>query len=148
MTRRRRGFTLFEMTIVLMVLAIVTGLSVPAMVRFGARDAGTGSDRLIELLTNARRLAIQRAVQVDLVIDPETGHYRVDSTGVGGMGLVAEDTLDLAITDALETDLPRLRYRFRVTGAAFGDTVVIRGADSTRVLQVDRWSGVAHAIAR
>ncbi|MNC96803.1 hypothetical protein D3C83_142710 [compost metagenome] len=81
-------------------------------------------------------------------MDPETGHYRVDTTSSFGSGRVAEDTLRFAATEGLSSSLPRIRYVFRASGAAFGDSVTIRGSDSTRVLVIDTWSGVPRAIAR
>jgi prepilin-type N-terminal cleavage/methylation domain-containing protein len=146
--RRRTGFTLWEMTVVLMVLAVATGLAAPALVSFGTEKPRTSADRLTDLLGDARRLAITSAVDVRVTIDPTTGHYRVDSIGSFGMGLVAKDSLELGLTDALETTLPRLRYLFRASGTAFGDSVVVRGVDSTRAVFVDRFSGVAYAVAR
>jgi hypothetical protein len=87
-------------------------------------------------------------VEATLIIDPESGHYRVDTTSSFGTGKVAEDTLRFAAAEGLESNLPRIRYVFRPTGAAFGDSVTLRGADSTRVLFIDTWSGMTHAIAR
>lgn len=145
---RRRGFTLWEMTIVLMVLAVVTGLAAPALVSFGADRPKTAAGLLMDLLRDARRVAIQHNVDVRVVVDPKSGHFRADSTGVTGAGIIAEDSLGFGLTEALETDLPRLSYLFRATGAAFGDSVTVRGGDSTRVVFVDRFSGVAYAVAR
>ncbi len=59
--------------------------------------------------------------------------------------MLAEGTLDLGLTQTLETDQPRLRFVFRPTGAAFADTVVVRGGDVPLVVRVDPWSGVARA---
>ncbi|HEY6219033.1 MAG TPA: hypothetical protein VIV65_03180, partial [Gemmatimonadaceae bacterium] len=65
-----------------------------------------------------------------------------------GSGTVAEDSLRLGAAELMESDKPRLRYVFRPTGAAFADTVTVRGSDSTRVIVVDPWSGVAYAKTR
>ena len=43
------------------------------------------------------------------------------------------------------TDAARLNYTFHPTSAALGDTVRIRGADSSVVVFVDPWNGVAYA---
>jgi hypothetical protein len=45
----------------------------------------------------------------------------------------------------LVTDLPRLQYVFRPTGAAFGDTVIVRGGSLPLTIRIDPWSGVARA---
>ena len=144
----RSGFTLWEIATVLLIVAIVTTLTAPAFVSLGQDRAMTSADLFIKLLRDTRTLAIEHAVEATLIVDPETGHYRVDTTSSFGSGRVAEDTLRFAATEGLSSSLPRIRYVFRATGAAFGDSVTIRGSDSTRVLVIDTWSGIPHAIAR
>jgi prepilin-type N-terminal cleavage/methylation domain-containing protein len=148
MKRSRAGFTLWEMATVLLIIAITASLAAPAFVRLGQDKSLTSADRLMKLLHDTRSVAIKYAVETTLLIDPKSGHFRVDTTSIAGSGSVAEDTLHLGAIESLETDLPRLRYVFRPTGAAFADSVIVHGADSTRLVIVDPWSGVAHAKAR
>ena len=145
---KRRGFTLWEIATVLLVLAIVATLTAPAYVKMGEERDKTSADMLIKLLRDTRTLAIENAVEATLLIDPETGHFRVDTASSFGSGRVAEDTLRFAATEGLESSLPRVRYVFRPTGAGFGDSVTVRGSDSTRVIVLDTWSGIPYAIAR
>jgi prepilin-type N-terminal cleavage/methylation domain-containing protein len=146
--RNSRGFTLWEIATVLLIIAIVASLTAPAFARLGEEPVKTSEDALIKLLRDTRLLAIEHSVEATLLVDPKTGHYRVDTTSSFGSGRVAEDTLRFAATEGMESALPRLRYVFRPSGAGFGDSVVVRGADSTHVLIIDTWSGVPHAIAR
>jgi hypothetical protein len=132
----------------MLIMAIIATLTAPAYVKLGEERDKTSVDVLLKVLHDTRALAIERTVEATLLIDPKTGHYRVDTVSSFGGGRVAEDTLRFAATEGLETDLPRLRFTFRPTGAAFGDSVIVRGGDSTRVVVIDTWSGVAHAIAR
>jgi prepilin-type N-terminal cleavage/methylation domain-containing protein len=147
-SRRRGGFTLWELSTVMLIVAIASTLAIPAFVNFSAEKTLTGSDILMKLLRDTRSVAIEHAVEVTLVIDPKNGHFRIDTASTFGTGKVVEDSLRLGFTDALETDLPRLRYIFRATGAAFADSVTVRSVDSTRVVIVDPWSGIPRAIAR
>jgi Tfp pilus assembly protein FimT len=146
--RPRHGFTLMEISIVLLILIIVMAVVTPALVSFGRDRQLTTVDLLIGLLRDSRRLAIQQGATVTVLLDPQNGHFRVDSVSPIGAGIVVEDTLDLGVYDQLESDKPRLRYVFASSGAAFADSLTIRGSDSTRVLFVDPWSGIAYAIAR
>jgi prepilin-type N-terminal cleavage/methylation domain-containing protein len=153
MTRRfsrfnRNGFTLWEIATVMVIVAIVATLTAPAFVKLGEQRDRTSQDILLKLLRDTRTLAIEHAVEATVIIDPENGHYRVDTTSSFGSGPVIEDTLRFSATERLESSLPRIRYVFRPTGAAFGDSVVLRGSDSTRTLVIDTWSGVPHAITR
>lgn len=149
MMRARRGFTLWEMSIVLGIMAVTAGLIVPTLwQRFGdERPAQTG-DVIVRLLRDARRVAIDNAQTVSVRVDPVSGLYRVDTTGVAGTGLYADGVLDINAWETLVTDRLRLLYVFRSTGAAFGDTVLVRGSEASVMVSVDPWSGAAIIHAR
>ena len=149
MTRRaRRGFTLWEMAIVLAVMSVAAILVAPAITRLGEGPPPRTADSVLALLRDARRAAIAGNAMVTLRIDPVSGHYRADTTGVGGTGALAEGTLALGATETLETALPRLRYIFHPTGAALADSVLVRGFGEAVLVTVDPWSGVARTDAR
>ena len=143
--RARRGYTLWELTMVLLVLAIAATLAVPAFSDFGHDPAPSGADVMLGLLKDARKAAIQFNANVTLRIDPATLRYEADTSSVSGYGVLAAGTLDLGLSRTLVTDLPRLQYVFRPTGAAFGDTVVVRGGAMPLTIRIDPWSGVARA---
>jgi len=143
--RARRGYTLWELTMVLLVLAIAATIAVPAFTSFGRDPAPTGADAMLGLLKDARKAAIDFNANVTLRIDPATLRYELDTSSVSGYGVLAAGTLDLGLSRTLVTDLPRLQYVFRPTGAAFCDTVVVRGGPLPQTIRVDPWSGVARA---
>jgi len=130
---------------VLLVLAIAAGLAAPAFARLGADKPEGSADRLLGLLHDARKAAIDFNATTTLRLDPKTLKYALDTSGVNGAGRFAEGTLDLGLTQTLQTDLPRLQYVFRQSGAAFADTVIVRGGSVPLVVRVDPWSGVARA---
>ena len=130
---------------VLLILAISATLAAPAFARFGAeQDAGV-ADKMLGLLHDARKAAIDFNATTTLRLDPKTLKYQIDTSGVHGFGRLAEGVLDLGLTQTLETDQPRLQYVFRPTGSAFADTVIVRGGSLPLVVRVDPWSGVARA---
>ena len=141
----RRGFTLWELTMVLLVMAIAASLAAPAFARFGTDQPAAAADKMIGLLHDARKASIDFNATVTLRLDPKTLKYQLDTSGTNGFGRFAQGTLDLGLTQTLETDQPRLRFVFRPTGAAFGDSVIVRGGDVPLVVRVDPWSGVARA---
>jgi prepilin-type N-terminal cleavage/methylation domain-containing protein len=146
--RARHGFTLLEVGLVLAILAIATALAVPAVTRLGVDKPATNADALLGLLHDSRKEAIDRNVTATLLLDPLTGRFQLDTTGLSGSGTRASGSIQLGINATLSTDLARLRYTFRPTGAASGDTVLVRGGSRTMLVSVDPWSGVARADAR
>jgi prepilin-type N-terminal cleavage/methylation domain-containing protein len=141
----RSGFTLWELTMVLLVMAIAASLAAPAFARFGTDQPAGAADRLIGLLRDAHKASIDFNATVTLRMDPKTLKYQLDTSGVSGSGRLAEGTLDLGLTRTLVTDEPRLTYVFRPSGVAFADTVIVRGGNLPLVVRVDPWSGVARA---
>jgi prepilin-type N-terminal cleavage/methylation domain-containing protein len=141
----RSGFTLWELTMVLLVMAIAASLAAPAFARFGTDQPAGAADRLIGLLRDAHKASIDFNATVTLRMDPKTLKYQLDTSGVSGSGRLAEGTLDLGLTQTLVTDEPRLTYVFRPSGVAFADTVIVRGGNVPLVVRVDPWSGVARA---
>ncbi len=134
-----------EMIIVMVIMAVASSLVAPALVDLGRTPQRRTAESLLSLLTATRRLAIDRNVTATLVLDPKSGDYRVDSTGFFGGGPVIQSQIDLLGMESMSTDAPRLSWTFQPTGAALGDTVRVRGADSSVVVSVDPWSGVAYA---
>jgi prepilin-type N-terminal cleavage/methylation domain-containing protein len=146
--RARAGFTLWELTMVLLVMAIAGLLAAPAFARFGTEQPPGGADAMIGLLHDARKAAIDYDATVTLRLDPKTLKYQADTSGVNGFGTLAAGYLDLGLAQTLVSDEPRLQYVFRPTGAAFADTVVVRGGPVALIVRVDPWSGVARADSR
>jgi prepilin-type N-terminal cleavage/methylation domain-containing protein len=152
MTRARRtirpGFTLWELTMVLLVLAIAGTLAVPAFARFGTEQPTQGADGILGLLRDARKASLDYDATVTLRLDPKTLKYQADTATASGAGTLATGVLDMGMTETLESDHDRLLYIFRPTGAAFADTVVVHGGTVPLVVRVDPWSGVARADSR
>jgi prepilin-type N-terminal cleavage/methylation domain-containing protein len=141
----RRGFTLWELTMVLLVMSIAATLAVPAFARLGSEKPATAADAMLGLLHDARKAAIDYNATTTLRLDPKTLKYEVDTSGVNGFGTLAQGTLDLGMSQTLQSDQPRLQYIFRPTGATFADTVVVHGGPRQLTIRVDPWSGVARA---
>jgi Tfp pilus assembly protein FimT len=145
MMRARGGFTLWELTMVLLVMTIAGSLAAPAFVRFGTEKPAGAADQILGLLHDARKLSLDHNVTVTLRLDPKTLRYQLDTSGVEGAALFTAGKLEPGLSQTLVTDQPRLTYIFKSTGAVFADTVVVRGGDVPWVVRVDAWSGVARA---
>lgn len=146
--RRRAGFTLWETALVLAVLAVTLLLAAPAMVDFGAIKAQSDAEPMLTLLREARHEAIATGTVATLRIDPVSGRWRVDTTGVSGMATLASGAIDLGGATTLVTDADRLQFIFQPTGASFADSVGVRGQNGTVMVLVDPWTGVPRVEAR
>jgi prepilin-type N-terminal cleavage/methylation domain-containing protein len=141
---RSQGFTLWELTIVLAVMAVAATLAAPAFARFGTEQPAGAADAVINLLRDARKASLDFNANVTVRLDPKTLRYQVDTAGVGGFGQLADGTLDMGLTRTLESPQPRVAFVFTPTGATFADSVIVRGGVVPMVVHVDAWSGVAH----
>jgi len=130
---------------VLLVMSIAATLAVPAFARLGSEKPATAADAMLGLLHDARKASIDYNATTTLRIDPKTLKYELDTSGVQGAGPLASGTLDLGMSQTLQTDQPRLQYIFSPTGATFADVVVVHGGPRQLTISVDPWSGVAHA---
>ncbi|MBM4194521.1 MAG: prepilin-type N-terminal cleavage/methylation domain-containing protein [Gemmatimonadetes bacterium] len=146
--RGRRGFTLWETALVLAVLGVTLGLTAQALVSFGTEKPRTDAEALLTLLKQARAQAIRGNTAVALRIDPVSGRFRMDTTGALGSGEYLSGTIELGGGTGLETEQARLQFLFNPAGAAFADSVGVRGAAGTVMVLVDPWSGVARAEPR
>jgi prepilin-type N-terminal cleavage/methylation domain-containing protein len=138
----RRGFTLVELIVVLVVIAIAGFVAVPELIR--AMEVGADDGEVApftSLLRYARQRSIENAVIVRLIVDPEGLRYRADSAGVWGAGLLEEGIIELDPGVRMESDSTRLNYTFRPDGSAFGDTVVVSGRWGSSHVSLDRWTG-------
>jgi prepilin-type N-terminal cleavage/methylation domain-containing protein len=146
--QRRPGFTLWELTMVLLIMGIAATLVAPAFARFGSEQPPGGADAVLSLLRDTRKAAISYNATTTLRLDPKTLKFEVDTASSFGMGPLATGTLDLGMTSTIVTDQPRLQFVFAPTGLAFADTAVVHGGQVPLIVRVDPWSGVARADSR
>lgn len=143
-----RGFTLVELVVTLLVLALAASVAVPA---FRPEEARGDLDRAVEafedLLRAARDSAVAAAVPVTLSIDSITGGVWVTTPAdraAGGPQEAAAIPFPLPPSVRVELGRARARFAFQPGGSAFADTVVLRGSTGVRVLTLNPWTG--HAI--
>ena len=139
---KRRGFTLIEMVLVLIIIGVVFAMVVPNIASIG-RDPEEGKPwkEIADLLRSSRQMALENAVTVRLVMDPINGYFRVDSSGARGAGLVEEGQLDIGLNLSIYADSSRAKFAFRPDGSAFSDSLIIRSSGFETKLFVDPFSG-------
>lgn len=138
----RKGFTLLEMVLVLLIVGIVLAMTVPAMGGLGQDpEEGAPWKEIADLLRSSRNLALENAVTVKLVLDPEYGLYRVDSAGPRGAGLVAEGRLIVGLNMQVFADSLRAKFAFHPDGSAFSDSLIVSSSGFATKLSVDLFTG-------
>lgn len=135
--RHRRGFSLLELLVVLVVLAITVAAAVPA---FLSESLTTPEQRtataLAGVLSQARDAARESGAAATLVVSPRDGRYWLttrDSTAVGVLPLLGGVSIVGPTPD-------RLECRFDATGTATPLTITVHGARDVAV-RVHGWSG-------
>ncbi|MDF7800330.1 prepilin-type N-terminal cleavage/methylation domain-containing protein [Pontiellaceae bacterium B1224] len=78
----KRGFTMIELLVVMAIIIVITSISIPTIdamtsPKHALRKEGR---KIMQLMAEARMMAMSRKVQVDLRIDPETRKVRMLET--------------------------------------------------------------------
>jgi type II secretion system protein H len=140
----REGFTLVEMLIVIVILAIVSAVTIPAL-RSTPEDELTSSAGVVtSLMQRSRQTAVERGQTVALVVDAENARYwaTIESPG-NADSLVSYGPIELATGATLTADTPRSRYVFAPSGAASGGPLVVRLNSRSGVITLNQWTGDA-----
>jgi prepilin-type N-terminal cleavage/methylation domain-containing protein len=127
----RRGTTLIELVVVIALMAIIAGVSAPALASLDRKTQTSGLDALVSLLTRSRATAVQRATVVTVTIDPATSRYWVDPP----------DTVAL-LNVSMSADAPRVHFRFTPDGQTVADEpLFVRDGQSTSAVLIEPWTG-------
>lgn len=125
--RKQRGFSLIEMMVVLAIIALVVGMSLPYFGRFTGGTALRASTRQISsLIYTARSLAITQRKPYAIIFDVQEGDVRVRDAGSLEL---AEKQYHLPATVSLEhpegadpVSFKDDRIVFTPTGGVSGET--------------------------
>jgi type II secretion system protein H len=142
----RDGFTLVEMLIVIVILAIVSAVTVPALRSTPEDELTSSADAVTSLMQRSRQTALDRGQTVALVVDAANARYwaMIESTGVAD-SIVSYGPIDLSSGARLESEEPRSRYLFAPSGAASGGPLVVRLNSRAAVVTLNQWTGDARA---
>jgi len=141
-----RGFTLIELIVVLAILALTTGLAIPAFRRWAEDDDLTVATRRVEALFRmARDSAMRSGSAVTLVLDSATARVWLIPSADNAPGIEEAnengETLELPASIALQLSKTRARFRFAGGGAVFGDSLWLATSYEKRLITMDPWTG-------
>ena len=133
------GFTLVEVVIVIVILGITAAAVVPALARLAPQDDTVNAARRIErLLAGARRLALERAIAIDVSFVPRSARYWVRTAD--GL-VVGSGAIDLGPGITLWSAAPRPRLHFTRLGTLVGDSLALLGPTGATAITPDPWTG-------
>jgi prepilin-type N-terminal cleavage/methylation domain-containing protein len=149
------GFTLVEVSVVLILLALMGALAVPALRRWVQEDELTEATRRFELLFQlARDSAIATGKPITVWLDSASSSVwltgaTVDSVQAGRMpvrhagqlAVLPGEPLELPSTVHIELTRARAQFRFSPSGAVFADSLILRTPMVARLITLHPWTG-------
>jgi type II secretion system protein H len=142
----RAGFTLVEMLIVIVILAIVSAVTIPALRSNPDDELTTSANALTTLMQRSRQTAVERGETVALVVDAEHTRYWAMIVSPGNAdSLVSYGPIELSSGATLTADESRSRYVFAPSGGASGGPIVVKMDSRAAVITLNQWTGDAHA---
>jgi prepilin-type N-terminal cleavage/methylation domain-containing protein len=149
------GFTLVEMTVVILILAVMGAVAVPAFRNWVQEDDLTVATRRVESLFKlARDSAVYSGSSITVWIDSTTSSVWLVGEGAD---TAAVDTIrsrrpgEITVTPGESLELPpgvrielthaRARFRFAASGAVFADSLTLVTPYGSRLLTLNTWTG-------
>jgi prepilin-type N-terminal cleavage/methylation domain-containing protein len=135
--RAKRGFTLAELIVVLVILGLMLGVAGPAFLATSF-DEDDGAAVVAGVLRAAQRHAIEQGARTEVYIELHTGRVWVRSDGAG-----FDTTFVLALPDgsSLGAERPRAHFWFRPDGVAGGEPVGVVTAEIRDDVSVEPFTG-------
>jgi prepilin-type N-terminal cleavage/methylation domain-containing protein len=136
-TRAKRGFTLAELIVVLVILGLMLGVAGPAFLAASSSE-DDGAAVVVGILRAAQRHAIEQGAQTEVDIELRTGRVWVRSDGPG-----IDTTFVLALPDgsSLGAERPRAHFWFRPDGVSGGEPVGVVTAAIRDEISVEPFTG-------
>jgi prepilin-type N-terminal cleavage/methylation domain-containing protein len=138
----RGGMTMIELVVVIALMAIIAGISAPALVSLDRPRNVSGFDAVITLLKRSRSTAIHRATIVSVTVDPAMARYWVDPPDT-------TDVVNLPAGATLSARASRVHFRFAPNGQVITDEpLFVREGAAVKPVLVDLWTGEVGRVSR
>jgi general secretion pathway protein H len=137
---RQQGFTLFEVLVVLAIIALVTAIMAPALFRgFGGTQARAAAYEIAAALRRARNEAVAANADVAVVFDLARGAYAPERARARAVPEVLH--LELYAAEVEQLDATTGGIRFFPDGSATGGQVTVEGEAARYQVDVDWLTG-------
>lgn len=128
---------MIELVVVIALMAIIAGVSAPALASFDRPRNTSGLDAVVSLLRRSRATAIRRATVVTVTLDPTTARYWVDPPAPD-----ADAALILPPGASLSATSTRVHFRFAPDGQSISDEpLFVREGAAANSIVLEPWTG-------
>jgi len=119
----RRGFSLFELIVVMLIIAIASAMAVPAVTGgWRSREIRQGTRKLAGVMRSLRERAVRRGVEQELVLDPDGETLRwTDGPGT----TLPESVTIAAVSGGWRDEDGSVRVIFYPNGGATGFSAIV-----------------------
>jgi general secretion pathway protein H len=135
-----KGFTLFEVMIVLVLMALIAAVSAPLLSKgLGRAEAKGSAQDVAAALRRARSEAVVRNAEVVLTVDVNQRSLRIDGVETRSLPAKLQIELFTAQTEQISADSGNIR--FFPDGSSTGGEIVLADGRSKFHVQVDWLTG-------
>jgi general secretion pathway protein H len=135
-----KGFTLFEVMIVLVLMALIAAVSAPLLSKgLGRAEAKGSAQDVAAALRRARSEAVVRNAEVVLTVDVNQRSLRIDGVETRSLPAKLQIELFTAQTEQISDDSGNIR--FFPDGSSTGGEIVLADGRSKFHVQVDWLTG-------
>ena len=119
----RRGFSLFELIVVMLIIAIASAMAVPAVTGgWRSREIRQGTRKLAGVMRSLRERAVRRGVEQELVLDPDGETLR----WTDGPGTTLPENVTIgAVSGGWRDEDGSVRVIFYPNGGATGFSAIV-----------------------
>jgi prepilin-type N-terminal cleavage/methylation domain-containing protein len=141
----RRAFTLVELMVVMVLMAIVGAVVIPAFLKSAVVDpTSQATQPIVQLLKFGKQQSVELGTSVRVMLDPATGAYSVIANSVDTA--LAEGRLELPASTRILADSLRLRFLFEPSGVTFADSLIVSSSQGAALIRVNAWTGVVNVV--
>jgi general secretion pathway protein H len=135
-----KGFTLFELLVVLVLVALIAAVSAPLLIKgLGRAEAKGAAQDVAAALRRARSEAVVRNADVWLTVDVNERSFRMDRAAAHALPAKLGVELYTAQTEQISADVGSIR--FFPDGSSTGGEVVLADGQSKVHVQVEWLTG-------
>ena len=136
-----KGFTLIEVVVVIVLLAVIGAVVTPTVLRPDEGDLMASARRVMSVIRSARMAGLRQGAPVVLTVDAANGRYMTELERDGTMEHLDGGQLHLSPNVTVLGDRQIVKFAFDGTGSAFAESLIVAGNGGAMLVGVEGWTG-------